>query len=425
MTSLEIKDAINVAETRCRKIIDICKTEVRDMTEDENKEIEDLKREIEDKKEELKKLEAALEEKPEKEDEEEQEDKKEENSEDEDKKDKNNTQERNMKKEAFSLLRAIRNVANGKALDAIDAAVVKAGAEEMRKGKFEVQGQIQIPSESRTIVVDTYDTGIEHDNVVVTDFTSILEPLHANNVLVDAGCKVFTGCVGDLQVPIMSAANVFWEGEVAPAQDGAPSFSNVKLQPHRLTCFTDISKQFIVQDALSAEDYIRKEIIKAVQAKVEKTVLGIADNNSNKQPAGLFYNVTPTKVTSFAELCDLEAEVEEENFTGEMKYILSPKAKAGLRAMAKSSKHTELVYQGNEIDGTPALETTHIAVNKGDKTFAFGDWSSVAIAQWGGLDLVIDPFSQAANGAIRIVINCFFDAKLLRDNALVYGTLGE
>ena len=425
MTSLEIKDAMNVAETRCRKIIDLCKTEVREMTDDEEKEIEDLKREIEDKKEELKKLEASLEEKPEEEDEEEQEDKKEENSEDEDKKDKNNTQERNMKKEAFSLLRAIRNVANGKALEAVDAAVVNAGAEEMRKSKLQTEGQIQIPSDVRalpTVVkVDTYDTGEEHDDVVVTDFQSILEPLRANNVLAAAGAKILTGCVGDIQVPRMSKTNVFWEGEIDDAQDGAPTFDNVKLQPHRLTAYIDISKQFLAQDSLDAESLIRKDLVAAIYDKLEATILGTADNNSNKQPAGLFYNVTATEVSTFADICNLEAEVEEENFNGSMKYILSPKAKAGLRAMAKSSKHTELVYQNNEIDGTPAEVTTNIA--KGN--FAYGDWSNLAIAQWAGIDLTVDPYTKAAAGQVRLVINCFFDAKMLRDNAIVYGELGE
>lgn len=410
---------MHTAETRCKKIVDLCKTEVREMTEDEEKEVEDLKREIAEKKEELKKLEASLEENSE--DEEEKEDDKE-TSEDEDDTNKNKTQDRNMKKESFSLLRAIRNVANGKALNAIDAAVVNAGSEELRKAKLETEGQIQIPSEERaTVVVDTYNSGDEHDDVVVTDFANILAPLRANNVLADAGAKILTGCVGDVQVPIMSKSNVFWEGEIDDAQDGAPAFTNVKLQPHRLTAYVDISKQFLAQDSLGAEAMIRADIVNAIYDKLEATVLGTADNNSNKQPAGIFNGKTATEVSTFADICNLESDVEDANFSGSMKYILSPKAKAGLRAMAKSSKHTELVYQNNEVDGTPAEVTTNI----GTKTFAYGDWSNLAIAQWGAIDLTVDPYTKAAAGQVRLVINCFFDAKLLRDNAIVYGKLGE
>ena len=55
----------------------------------------------------------------------------------------------------------------------------------------------------------------------------------------------------------------------------------------------------------------------------------------------------------------------------------------------------------------------------------YGDFSNLAIAQWGGIDLTVDPYTQAASGKIRLVINAFFDAKLLRENAIATGTYSE
>ena len=34
-------------------------------------------------------------------------------------------------------------------------------------------------------------------------------------------------------------------------------------------------------------------------------------------------------------------------------------------------------------------------------------------------DLTVDPYTQASNGKVRLVINAFFDAKVLRDGAIV------
>lgn len=36
-------------------------------------------------------------------------------------------------------------------------------------------------------------------------------------------------------------------------------------------------------------------------------------------------------------------------------------------------------------------------------------------------DLVVDPYTKAAEGMIRLVVNAYFDIKVLRQNAIVVG----
>lgn len=322
----------------------------------------------------------------------------------------NKTMEKN-----FSLIKAIRSVSNNKAMDALSQAVVEAGASEMRKAGLNYVGQIQLPSEeTRAITVAN-----EGEDVVATDLMDIVKPLHAKNVMIQAGAKFVTGLVGDLQYPVMSAVNTTWEGETASAKDGSPTFSNVKLSPKRLTAVVPISKQFIVQDSVGAENAIREEIINAINAKLESTILGDAAGTAT-QPEGLFYSTEslPT-VTDFASLTNLEGEVEESNVSGEMKYIVSPRAKAALRNMAKSTKSTQLVYEGGEIDGTPALSTSNVKA----KNIVYGDFSNYIIAQWGNIDITVDNVTLAAEGQIRLVVNCYFDAKPLRKEAFKVATI--
>ena len=313
----------------------------------------------------------------------------------------------------FSILRAIRSVAENKPLDPEVQAVVDAGMSEMRNAGVSMTGQIQIPTESRAAVTVT----AEGEDVVVTDFANILDPLRTNNVLADSGAHILTGLVGDLQIPAMGAENVNWEGETTTAKDGAGTFTNVKLTPHRLSAYIDVSKQFLVQDSLGAEALIRRDLVNAIQSKLEDTIFGTAVASAGK-PAGIFAGVTPTKVTDFKGLCTLESDVEDANFYGPAKYIVSPKAKAAMRAMAKSTKSTQLVMEGDNIDGTPVLSTGHIAKD----TFAYGDWSQLYVGQWGAIDLTVDPYTKAADGQVRLVVNAFFDFKLVRPKAVVYGT---
>ena len=318
-----------------------------------------------------------------------------------------------MSEKKFNLLSAIRSIAENKPLDPEVQAVVDAGKSEMRNAGLSVNGQLQIPSETRAAVTVT----AEGEDVVVTDFANILEPLRTKNVLADSGAHLLTGLVGDLQIPAMGAENVNWEGETDPAQDGASTFTNVKLTPHRLSAYIDISKQFLVQDSLGAEALIRRDLVAAIQSKLESTIFS-TDAADGSKPAGIFNGVTPTKVTDFKGLCTLESDVEDANFYGPAKYIVSPKAKAAMRAMAKSTKSTQLVLEGDNIDGVPVLSTGHIAKD----TFAYGDWSQLYVGQWGAIDLTVDPYTKAADGQVRLVVNCFFDFKLVRPKAVVYGT---
>ena len=338
-------------------------------------------------------------------------------SKDEDPKDKETKSKKenkhNIMEKKFNLLSAIRSVAEGKPMDDATQAVIDAGKNEMRSAGVSMNGQIQIPVENRAAITVT----AEGEDVVVTDFANILDPLRTKNVLADSGANIITGLVGDLQIPSMTAENVNWEGETDEAQDGAGAFANVKLTPHRLSAYIDVSKQFLVQDSLGAEALIRRDLVNAIQAKLEDTIFGTEAAEGGK-PAGIFNGVTPTKVTDFKGLVTLESDVEDANFYGPAKYIVSPKAKAAMRAMAKSTKSTQLVMEGDNIDGTPVLSTGHIAKD----TFAYGDWSQLYVGQWGAIDLTVDPYTKAAAGQVRLVINAFFDFKLVRPKAVVLGT---
>ena len=349
----------------------------------------------------------------------------EETQEDENEKDFNNRTKINKSRfntmeKRFSLLKAIREVANGQKLDDATQAVVNAGAKAMRDAGQSYSGQIQLPvaemREDPQPVHYTVDADGEH--VVVTDYLNILEPLKAKNVLVNAGATYLTGLRGNLQIPSMTAENVYWEGEIDETENGAGSFSHVNMAPRRLSAFIDISKQFLVQDTLGAENLIRKLLVEAINDKLEETILS-DDASSGSKPAGLFYNVTPSEIADYSDLCDFESDLEDANFTGEMKYVLSPKAKAALRSMIKGTNATGMIMENDSVDGTPVEVTTNIESGN----FAYGDWSNLYIGQWGGIDLVVDNFTQATKGCVRLVINAFFDYKVVRDGAIVYGTV--
>ena len=424
--SVQIMDEKNQLKKRAYEMIDLCKKEIRGFTEEENEEMGNIKTKLEELQAELDALNAQLNPKDEEtknesvEDENKEEevkptdtDKEEKNcgeeAEKEDLEEEKNNRNSNTMKKNFSLLKTIRSIANNQPVDSLDNAVLSAGANEMRKAGLNYVGQIQLPAESRAAIT----VEVEGEDVVATDLMDVVKPLQAMNVMVKAGAKYITGLVGDVQYPIMSNASCTWEGETAKAKEGAVTFTNVKLSPKRLTTIVPISKQFLLQDGVGAEAAIREEIVNAINAKLEATILG-SETGTATMPGGIFAGEITTSITDFKGLCDLEAGLEDANVYGELKYIVSPKAKAALRNMAKSTKSTQLVFENGEIDGTPALCTSHLK----DKKIAFGDFSQYIIAQWGNLDITVDNVTLAGDGQIRLVVNAYFDAKPLRDVAI-------
>lgn len=392
-SSLEIKDEKAQLKKRANEMIDACRQEIRMFTEDEDKEFNQIKKDIKALNNELKELEDSL------------------NNSIEEKREIKNFIKSNTMEKRFSLVKAIRSITNNQQMDDVCLAVDNAGREEMRKAGMSMGGQIQLPTqELRAITVTA-----EGEDIVPTDIYNALEPLRSKNVLVQAGARFLTGLVGDVQVPVMSASNVGWELETGAASDGAGSFSNVKLTPHRLTAYVDISKQLLNQDAIGVENLIRTDIINAINNKLEATILGNAAAGAG--PAGMFNGKTPTLANTFATIAELEATVESANIMGQCKYILSPSAKADLRPLAKGAVTSQAIYANGEIDGTPAYSTTHVSGHN----FIYGDFSNLAIGQWGSIDLVVDPYSQAVNGCVRLVVNAYFDAKVLRASAFAYG----
>lgn len=315
--------------------------------------------------------------------------------------------------EKFSLLKAINDVANNRQLDERSQEVVNNGIAEMRKAGLSYSGQIVLPIENRDIQATVATNGQE---VVAEDKLNILEPLRANLVLSGAGANYMTGLVGNVSIPTYSGANVGWAGEIEAAKDGSGTFSEVVLEPKRITAYIDVSKQFLIQDSVSAEALIRADIVKAISNKLEATILGNEAGN-NKQPEGIFYQASALDEVSFDAMVDMVKDLEEANVSGDFKYIVSPSAKAKLKTTKKDAGSGLYVMENGEIDGIPVLCTSAC------KGVVLGKFDDYVIGQWGSIDLTIDPYSQATNGNVRLVVNAYFDAKPRRAEAFVAKTL--
>lgn len=389
MNTLELTDKREQLKIEAQNILNCGKNENRKLNDEETNKYNDLCKQITDIDEEIRNIEEQLKNKTKKE---------------------NN--KRNMK-ENFSLLKAIRSIANNQPLDEVSSAVVNMGIEEMRKSGQNYTGQIILPMETRATMQATVEG--QGEEVVAENLMNIVGPLRDSLVMVQAGADFMTGLVGNVTIPFYSGSTVGWEGEIDAAKDGSGTFSEIELSPKRLTAYIDVSKQFLIQDSVGAEALLRSDIVRALSNKLEATILGDAAG-SNKQPEGIFNGASAATLT-YDGMIDMQTTLEEANVPGEYKFICSPAVKATLRKAKVDEGSGRFVYEAGEIDGIPTL------VTNAAEGIVLGNWADYIIAQWGAIDLTVDPYTQAANGKVRLVINAFFDAKPRRAEAFVAGTV--
>ena len=290
--------------------------------------------------------------------------------------------------------------------------------------KFSLTKEIRSAIENGTNKIDmrAYTVTDEGTDVVGTDVFDIFAPLRAKNVLTDAGVRVITGIKNNVQVPVFGATEAKFANETANASDGSGTISSVKLSPKRVTAKCPISLELLSQDSVGVENMIREDLQNAVYAAVEDKVFGRQAESTDvyaglcKWPA----NSSILDGSTYAGITNAEATVEGIGVdTTKCKWIVSPSAKAKLRAMPKSSKSTQLTMEGGEIDGTPVLSTGHL--NDVSINALYGNWSDCVLASWDNvqLDVVRDTASLSA-GVATVIVNAYVDFKTVRPNAISY-----
>lgn len=160
---------------------------------------------------------------------------------------------------------------------------------------------------------------------------------------------------------------------------------------------------------------LKRDIVSAIANKLEATILG-SEAGDAKKPAGMLNAVVAdSNAITYKDIVKMEADLEAKNVRGDIKFIVSPSAKADLKTTDKGTDTGKYLMEGNEVNGYPVLSTSAVA----GKGVIFGNFTDLVIGQWGGIDLTVDPYTQAANGKVRLVINAYFDAKPRRAEAFV------
>ena len=301
----------------------------------------------------------------------------------------------------MNLINMINSVIEGRQFTEDEVKAMAEARADFAKSGISPKGQIVY----RTINATQPGQGEE---TVIEDKWNLEVAIRNNLIASKMGCDYVGGLIGTCSIPKYSGSNVKWAGETATAEDGQGEFSEVTLNPHRLTATLDVSKQWLLQSSYEAEAMLIRDLASAVAEKLDMTIFGTGEGDTNT-PAGIFSGITAEKAISeinYKDVLKLEEEVEGQNAHNYM-FICNPKVKFALKG-TQMANGLQMVFEGNEIDGYRTISSNSVV----DKGIVCLDPRELVVGQWGGVDIIVDPYTKAADGQVRLVVNAYFDAKL-------------
>ena len=313
----------------------------------------------------------------------------------------------------FSFGKAVRAAFGGK-LDGLEAEMAQEGEKEMAAIGRSSNG-IVIPSMvlNRAVITENGTTGVEAQ--------SFVDAVYANTILDELGVtRVST--TTDQRIPILGAVTTQWETEVSDAVDGGSAMSKKDLAPKRLAAYVDFSKAAAMQSNESIEGALRNSIAQAVGAKVEYALF--TDDSANGAYDYLGNGKTALTNADITDLMmALVEEVQSNNHNrGNLGFAISNDLFTEVYTAAQVSGVNPLIIN-EAIMGVAAKFSNQIADITNPAVY-YGDFSKVQIAQFGGVEILMDPYTQAIKGTNRLILNSYWDAALVQDAAISVGTFG-
>lgn len=268
-------------------------------------------------------------------------------------------------------------------------------------------------------------------NLISNDQVSFIELLRSMTVVLESGATYLPGCVGNIPFARqIGAGTASWMGDNPGAGVGVsdPSTELFTMSPKQLMAHRQYSKQLLAQTGGFADRYVTEDLAAGHSLELDRASL--FGSGIGTEPKGLVNFSGIGAVAGGAagaapiwdHMVDLETAVSVANaLQGTLGYITNNKSRGKLKkTLVAAAAGSEMVWaKDNTINGYWAKATNQVPSNlvKGGSgavcsAILFGNWRELLIAEWGALDLTVDPYTLADKGMIRVISTQLVDLNL-------------
>jgi len=168
-----------------------------------------------------------------------------------------------------------------------------------------------------------------------------------------------------------------------------------------------ISHKLLTQSSLSVEALVRQDIGEALAIALDSAALNGTGSAAN-MPLGIL-NTTgigslswaAAGAPTWANVVGLETLLAEANaILGQPYYVFRPTLAGVLKTTPKVAGFPVFLMDDNgRVNGYPSIQSTQVPA----ATALMGNFADLIIGLWGGLNIVVDPYTGASSGNVKIV----------------------
>jgi len=331
----------------------------------------------------------------------------------------------------FSLMRAINALANPHDKRAQEAARFEFECSEAAAKQYGRSAQgVMLPVEVLRNWKRDLNSADEAD-LFGEDYrgNEFIDVLRNSSSVMRAGARMMNGLSGDVKIPKkLTAASAAWIAtEGGASSESEMTVGSVALTPKTLGAFTDITRQLMIQSSMDVEALVRDDLAQALALAID--LAGLEGSGASGQPTGILNTSGVNQVTNFAaanptfaEAVSLETALADDNaLMGSLAYIMPSAMYGALKTTEKASGTAQFVVEpGGTVNGYNALVS-----NQGTAgNMYFGNFNDLLIGMFGGLDIVVDPYSNSTSGTVRIVALQSCDVAVRHAQSFAFGNDG-
>ncbi len=270
-------------------------------------------------------------------------------------------------------------------------------------------------------------------NLVATELLggSFISLLRNRRAVKAAGATVLGGLVGNVAIPRQTGAGTFyWIGATdnsAITGESHPTVDQVTMTPKAGGAYSDIGRTLILQSSIDVENMVRNDIATICALGIDLAAL--SGTGLTVYPKGVAaqtgVNVvacgTDGAAPDWGDVVDMETMISADNAdVANMAYILNAKARGFFKKTPKVATYSADMIWDSRAGDTPLNGYKALVSNqcRSDLTKAsgtglseifFGNWADLIIGQWGTLDILVDPYTGATAGTVRVIAHVDVD----------------
>lgn len=248
------------------------------------------------------------------------------------------------------------------------------------------------------------------DPILTSTNTAVINKTVANSVDIlvspgeaflfgQLGVTRYSGLNGNFVVPSMAQDLATFPGEDASAASANMAPESLTLAARRVTHTQAITKETLAQTNPAIYAGIVQNLINGIWNAVANDVFDTLESDAASQ-IGAFSGGPIT----YTDVVNMEASIGGLNI-GAGAYVTTPAVKAFLKTTASLTNQGP-IWMDNQVNGYPAFGVP--AANT-DKVY-FGDFSRMAVGEWGGIEIVVDPYTKAKQGEIVLTAVALVDS---------------